>query len=115
MADDNCISIYCFDVIWRYCSNWTKKFKKTTITGQAAGIAKRLESQAKKIRSNLKSKSFPIILMNSNLYKSAKTLSAIDKNKPFIGVNVPLHVGAIKYYREVGIKIPKRLIPPEAK
>ena len=49
------------------------------------------------------------------IYKSAKTLSAIDPNKPFTGVNVPLHVGAIKYYREVGIKIPKRLIPPEAK
>ena len=27
-----------------------KKFKKTTITGQAAGIAKRLENQAKSIR-----------------------------------------------------------------
>jgi len=27
----------------------------------------------------------------------------------------PLHVGAIKYYREIGIKIPESLIPPEAK
>ena len=49
------------------------------------------------------------------IYKSAKTLSAIDKNKPFVGVNVPLHIGAVKYYREVGIKIPKRLLPSEAK
>ena len=27
----------------------------------------------------------------------------------------PLHKGAIKYYREIGVKIPERLIPPEAK
>jgi TRAP transporter TAXI family solute receptor len=27
----------------------------------------------------------------------------------------PLHKGAIKYYREIGVKIPQRLIPPEAK
>ena len=49
------------------------------------------------------------------IYKSAKTLAAIDKNKPFVGVNVPLHLGAVKYYREVGVKIPERLLPPEAK
>ena len=46
---------------------------------------------------------------------SGKTLSAIDKMKRFVGVNMPLHIGAVKYYREVGIKIPKRLLPPEAK
>ena len=49
------------------------------------------------------------------IHKSAKTLSTIDKKKPFVGVNVPLHVGAVKYYKEVGMKIPGRLIPPEAK
>ena len=49
------------------------------------------------------------------IYKSAKTLSAIDKKTPFVGVNVPLHIGAVKYYREVGMKIPARLLPPEAK
>jgi uncharacterized protein len=25
--------------------------------------------------------------------------------------NVPLHPGAIKYYREIGLKIPENLIP----
>lgn len=28
---------------------------------------------------------------------------------------IPLHVGAIKYYEEVGLKIPAHLVPPEAK
>jgi TRAP transporter TAXI family solute receptor len=27
----------------------------------------------------------------------------------------PLHKGAIKYYREIGVKVPESLIPPEAK
>lgn len=30
-------------------------------------------------------------------------------------VNTPLHVGAIKYYKEIGIEIPKELLPPEYK
>jgi hypothetical protein len=49
------------------------------------------------------------------IHKSAKTLATIKKETPFTGVNMPLHMGAVKYYREVGIKIPKRLLPPEAK
>ena len=28
-----------------------------------------------------------------------------------LGVNVPLHPGAVKYYKEIGFKIPARLIP----
>lgn len=28
---------------------------------------------------------------------------------------IPLHAGAIKYYEEVGLKIPAHLVPPEAK
>ena len=27
----------------------------------------------------------------------------------------PLHAGAIRFYRELGLKIPDELIPPEAK
>ena len=29
--------------------------------------------------------------------------------------NFPLHVGALKYYRERGLTIPSEVIPPEAK
>lgn len=32
-----------------------------------------------------------------------------------LGVTVPLHKGALKYYKEKGIRIPPELIPPEAK
>ena len=49
------------------------------------------------------------------IYKTADGLRSIKKNKPFVGVNMPLHKGAIRYYREVGVKIPPRLIPAEAK
>ena len=56
-----------------------KKFKKTTITGKAAGIAKRLESEAKNLRKDSMSQSFPIIVMNEELYQNAKKLSIFSK------------------------------------
>jgi len=54
-------------------------------------------------------------------WKNFKTIS-----KQFRGVSgaspeaviaseIPLHVGAIKYYQETGLKIPEHLFPPEAK
>jgi TRAP transporter TAXI family solute receptor len=49
------------------------------------------------------------------IHKTASTLQTLNKAKPFVGVNMPLHRGAIRYYREQGIKIPAQLIPPEAK
>jgi TRAP transporter TAXI family solute receptor len=39
----------------------------------------------------------------------------LNKKNAFYQLDVPLHVGALKYYREAGFKIPPRLIPPEAK
>jgi TRAP transporter TAXI family solute receptor len=32
-----------------------------------------------------------------------------------VGVTIPLHIGAYKYYKEKGIQVPAALIPPEAK
>ncbi len=32
-----------------------------------------------------------------------------------LGVTIPLHIGAYKYYKEKGIQVPAALIPPEAK
>ncbi|MFM1895517.1 MAG: hypothetical protein RLZZ385_591, partial [Pseudomonadota bacterium] len=29
------------------------------------------------------------------------------------GLGAPLHLGALRYYREVGLTIPERLLPPE--
>ncbi len=51
----------------------------------------------------------------AEIHKTASTLQTMDKSKPFTGVNMPLHKGAIRYYKEKGIKIPAQLIPPEAK
>ncbi len=49
------------------------------------------------------------------IHKTAVTLQTLDKSKPFVGVNMPMHKGAIRYYKEKGIKVPAALIPPEAK
>jgi len=52
----------------------------------------------------------------------AKVLAKVHKQgenvrleNALLGMTVPLHVGAYKYYKEKGISIPKHLIPPEAK
>ncbi len=49
------------------------------------------------------------------IHQTAAMLRSIKKSSPFIGVNMPLHMGAVRYYREIGIKIPAKLLPPEAK
>ncbi|WP_058909898.1 TAXI family TRAP transporter solute-binding subunit [Entomohabitans teleogrylli] len=46
------------------------------------------------------------------VHSSAKYISLENALK---GVGVPLHIGAWRYYREVGIAIPDELTPPEAK
>ncbi len=38
-----------------------------------------------------------------------------DFVKATIDMGIPLHAGTVKYFREVGIKIPDELIPPEVK
>ncbi len=49
------------------------KFKKTTITGEVAGNAKRFETQAKKLRQANNNHSFPIVVMNKALKETAIT------------------------------------------
>lgn len=45
--------------------------------------------------------------------------AAVEKwvvlEKALWGVNIPLHPGAVKYYKELGFEIPDELIPPEMK
>lgn len=45
------------------------------------------------------------------MQQTAVTLQSIDPEKPFIGANVPLHPGAARYYKEMGIEIPEQLMP----
>lgn len=36
-----------------------------------------------------------------------KVLAGINPDQPFIGMNIPLHPGAIRYYKEIGAEIPE--------
>lgn len=45
------------------------------------------------------------------MQQTAVTLQSINPEQPFLGANVPLHPGAAKYYKEVGIEVPERLMP----
>ena len=59
-----------------------KNLKKTTLTGETAGIAKRLETQAKSIRNkNADIPSFPQIIMDSKLNITATQLQIFKKQK----------------------------------
>lgn len=49
------------------------------------------------------------------LVKAHKATRFIKLESALSGLPGPLHPGALKYYRERGLKIPERLIPPEAK
>ena len=46
---------------------------------------------------------------------AAALLKYLDESDPLVGMNIPLHPGALRYFRENGISVPGRLIPPEAK
>ena len=45
------------------------------------------------------------------IHKSAVVLRTLSPKNAFAGVNLPLHPGAVKYYKEVGIKIPAEILP----
>ena len=49
------------------------------------------------------------------IHKTSIVLKQIKKETPFTGINMPLHKAAVKYYRDTGLKLPERLVPPEAK
>ncbi|MEM6460793.1 MAG: TAXI family TRAP transporter solute-binding subunit [Pseudomonadota bacterium] len=45
---------------------------------------------------------------------AAKWMSVITPENALNQMNAPLHPGALKYYREIGIDVPADLVPPEA-
>lgn len=48
---------------------------------------------------------------NIEAMKTANALlRAAETEDPFLGVNAPLHPGAVRYYREQGVKIPEALL-----
>lgn len=46
---------------------------------------------------------------------TAKYMEALTRETAFAAVTGPLHMGAYRYYKEAGFKIPARIVPPEAK
>ena len=55
-----------------------EKLKKTTITGESAGTAKRLETEAKILRGN-DTYGSPILIIDQTLYKYAKGMNVFNK------------------------------------
>ncbi|PJE53218.1 TAXI family TRAP transporter solute-binding subunit [Marinomonas sp. BSi20584] len=48
------------------------------------------------------------------LAKSNSLFNDLLTTDYFVGVNAPLHPGAVRYYREAGIAIPEELLPPQS-
>jgi uncharacterized protein len=49
------------------------------------------------------------------VYATAEWMKAITRENALNQMNIPLHIGAYKYYKEVGFDIPDSIIPPEAR
>ncbi|MBL6864754.1 MAG: hypothetical protein ISQ90_08185, partial [Rhodospirillales bacterium] len=47
----------------------------------------------------------------NEIHKTASILKTLSLKRPFAGINHPLHPGAVKYYKEKDIEIPKDLLP----
>jgi len=50
----------------------------------------------------------------NDVYATAAWMKAITPESALKEMNIPLHVGAYRYYKEAGFKIPDHVIPPEA-
>lgn len=49
------------------------------------------------------------------VHATSPLVAGIEPETALDGLNVPLHAGALRYYREAGFDIPDHLIPPEAR
>ena len=49
------------------------------------------------------------------VHATAKYMEALNKETALAAVTGPLHIGASRYYKEAGFKIPAAIVPPEAK
>ncbi len=49
------------------------------------------------------------------IHAAAAFLKGITTETALSEMNAPLHPGALRYYREIGVNVPEALVPPEAK
>ncbi|WP_333827963.1 TAXI family TRAP transporter solute-binding subunit [Pararhodobacter sp.] len=50
---------------------------------------------------------------NDDLTEAARWMAVITPENALAEMNMPLHLGAYRYYQEVGIEVPDHLMPPE--
>ncbi len=50
---------------------------------------------------------------NDDLVEAARWMSVITPKNALTEMNMPLHLGAYRYYQEIGIEVPDHLLPPE--
>jgi hypothetical protein len=51
----------------------------------------------------------------AEIHATAEWMKVITLKTALNEMNIPLHAGAYRYYKEIGVKVPDALIPPEAK
>lgn len=51
----------------------------------------------------------------AEIHQTADWMKVINRETALLEMNIPLHIGAYRYYRELGWDIPDHLVPPEAK
>lgn len=51
----------------------------------------------------------------SDFYDTADWMKVITLETALSNMNVPLHPGALRFYREAGVNVPDELVPPEAR
>ena len=56
-----------------------------------------------------------IFTHNADLTQAAAWMKGITPETGLQQMNMPLHIGAYKYYKEVGIDVPEENLPPELK
>ncbi len=49
-----------------------------------------------------------------DFHESAEWMRAVTPETALAEMNVPLHAGALRYFREIGVEVPDNLVPPEA-
>lgn len=51
---------------------------------------------------------------SDEIYATAAWMEGITRETALAEMNIPLHIGAYKYYKEAGFDIPAHVVPPEA-